>query len=212
LEEKLASILGPERMKFQLLPSGHSGIDPPIAQHKQKVATQNYFHWLETSLAEQRHFAEERKRQAEHEEAERLKISILLNHYRAQYVEQVAALVKFGPQLNNAIDQLSNVLLENEASHSHLPSLVSAMMKQIFEPALAIIKEMKEKIPLEEQGSAGLKSAWPLERLEKVLMFLHERPNLPQELQQLVQAIEMTGRYICQPTPFKNPLPSKPQP
>ncbi|KAH9879497.1 hypothetical protein IAQ61_001315 [Plenodomus lingam] len=52
---------------------------------------------------------------------------------------------------------------------------------------------MKEKIPLEEQGSAELHNALPLMRLEGVLSWLLKQPNLPQDFRTPGQAIEVTS-------------------
>ncbi|KAI8931546.1 hypothetical protein NX059_011201 [Plenodomus lindquistii] len=211
IDETLTSILGPERMKFQLSRSGHSGIDPIIAQHNQKSATQDLLNKFHARRVEERQIAKERQRQADVQEAERLRTAVLLDHYRAQYVNHVASLIEFGPLLNNALDHL-NTAAGTQANHHDIPSIVSAILSQIFVPVYTIIEKMKQQIPLEEEGSKALKTAWPLDHLDSVMKWLHSLPNLPPDFLSLGMAIEVISQHITTPTPFKNPLDVKPQP
>ncbi|KAH9876466.1 hypothetical protein J1614_003597 [Plenodomus biglobosus] len=201
IDKNLDSVV-PERRSIPFIPSGHSGIEGVLDEYNRNLASQRVLDWFHAHQVEQRRIAAERQRQADIEEVARLKISILFEHYRAQYVNHVVSLADFGPQLNNAIAQLE-AAIEDPTCCQDILGLGSAIVNQIFLPAFEIMKDMQAKIPLEEHASAELMSAWPLARLEK--------PSLPQDFFNLGHGIDVTCKYISQPTPFQNPLDPQPQ-
>lgn len=204
IENKLTSILGPARMEFQLQPSGHSGIDPVIAQHNQNQFRASLQDRHNAWKAEQRNLAEDRQRQAIQETRERARIAVLLDYHRSQYLQRLEVLVRLGPQLNVGIDRLEVAMANSDMRE--IAGLVSDMVGQILEPAYKMMQEMSMYIPLEESGAAELQDAWPLARVSQVFLFLSNAQSLPRELIYFGQGIEAVCKYILNPVPFQNPL------
>ncbi|CAO2658388.1 Nn.00g061110.m01.CDS01 [Neocucurbitaria sp. VM-36] len=208
---KLKSILGEQCMHLGVgLPSGHSGIDPVIAEYNQQKATAELHQQIEAWKAEERRKAEEQQQQLAREEEERQRIQAILEVARGRYMEHVEILAKYGPQLREGITMMDAALHDNNMPY--LANIVQAMTTEILEPANALFKEMDNNIPLEEEGARVLKEQWPVERIDEVYTFLKNESSLPAELVYFGQGIEAICKPILNPTPFNNPLDPKPAP
>ncbi|USP79463.1 hypothetical protein yc1106_06737 [Curvularia clavata] len=207
VQERLMNILGPERMKFELLPSGHNHIDPAIADYNQQLATNYLLEQWEAHKIEQRRQEEEQKRQAEEEGAERLRIQILLNHYRERYINRVERLALYAPDLTKGIDLIEAALMTGDREKA--AGVTRALVNEVLLPIYGLLTECKQEIPLEEVGADKLKGVWPLERLEAMYFCLKGKLDFFPEAFDMLQGIEIVCMAIANPTPFQDPLAPK---
>ncbi|RAR02865.1 hypothetical protein DDE83_008429 [Stemphylium lycopersici] len=210
VQERLTAILGPERMKLQLLPSGHNPIDPVIEEHYQQVATNDILSQWEIYKAEIRQQEEEHQRQVQEEEAVRLKAQILLTDYRNVYVGRLEKLALYGSDLAKGVDLLEAAL--QSGSIDDAARVVRDFTQQVLLPIDGLIKECSKEIPLEEVGAEKLKGFWPIERLNSMYKVLKRESNLPAEALYMLQGIEAICNPIKKPTPFQDPFAPKPAP
>ncbi|KAF1850406.1 uncharacterized protein K460DRAFT_327236, partial [Cucurbitaria berberidis CBS 394.84] len=211
IHEKLQVILGEQRMNMGVgLPSGHSGIDPAIAEYHQQKATAYLLENIDAWKSEQRHQAEEQQWQFAQEEEERKRIQAIVDFARGRYMQQVEKLALYGPQMREGIDMLEAAVQNNNLID--MAEIVRVMTIEILEPAHALFKAMNENIPLEEEGARVLKEQWPVERLDKLYTFLKNESSLPEELIYFAKGIEAICKPVIHPTPFENPLDPKPVP
>ena len=209
IDSTLTSILGPERMKVRLLPSGHSGIDPIIAEHNNRQMADHMLAQQDAIQAEERRKFALQQQQAAEEEANRSRIATLLEYHRGHYLERLQKLAQYGPQLAKGID-----MLEHAIQHADM-QMTYEVSKEFFEavvdPIDTMFQIMAQEIALEEEGAAHLKTVWPLERMSALHSFLSEQDDLPKELLILGQGLEAVAWTLMNPTPFQNPLDLQPQ-
>ncbi|KAJ4376338.1 hypothetical protein N0V83_001621 [Neocucurbitaria cava] len=184
-------------------PSGHSGIDPVMAEHNQRKFVQEFHDQVWACQVEEH-------RQLAQQEEERQRILGLLEVGRARYMKHVEMLANYGPQLHMGINMMKVTLRHNNMSD--LALLTREMITGILEPVHAIFQEMNENIPLEEEGAHILKNKWPIKHIDEVYIFLKNEDSLPPELVYFLQGIEAICKPISNPTPFINPLNPQPYP
>lgn len=206
--ERLMEILGPERMQAPLLPSGHNPVDPVIDEYYRQVATNNILEQWEAQKAEMRQQAEEQQRLAAEEEVARFKTQVLLDHYRAIYIDRLERLALYGPHLDLGIDMLEEALHTNNMAKAAI--VVRDLTHQILLPVHGLLLECDREIPLEEIGAEKLKSVWPVQRLEAMYTYLKGQPNLPCQIIDMLQGIETISKALANPTPFPDPFARKP--
>ena len=159
--EKLTSIVGEGRMKMGVgFPSGHSGIDPAIAEYHQQKAISDFWDRVDFRKAEERRLAEEQQRRRAQEEAERLEIEILLHHARARYMERVERLAFCGPHLDQAVN-----LLESALAVGNFPEamfIAESICVDILKRADEIFRDMNKEISLGKRvpGSSWNTGQW----------------------------------------------------
>jgi hypothetical protein len=207
VQEKLTSILGAERMNAPILPSGHSPIDPVIAEYNQQQA----LNALAEYDAEQRRIAEEQYIRQQQEQEQAFKINVLVDHYRAKYVQRVEQLEQCGPYLALGVDKLETAV-SNKAMDEDTTLGVLQMTHEILIPSLNKLKEMDPEIPLDVEGAQRLKAAWPFDRLKGVFGWMLSEATLPPELIKLGKCIKAVCGRIDNPQVWEHPLTPKPQP
>ncbi|KAJ5063494.1 hypothetical protein J3E72DRAFT_186622, partial [Bipolaris maydis] len=204
VQERLTNVLGAERMKFQLLPSGHNPIDPVIAEHNQRKITNSILDQWEAYKVQMRRQEEERKRQAHEEEVRRFKIQTLLDHYRQLYINRLEQLALYGRDLVMGIGYIEAALMAGGLYEA--ANVMQDMTHQVLLPIHTLLQKFNREIPLEEVGAEKLKSVWPMEGLVAVFEFLRGEPHLPPEAIDMMQGIQVICTALNNPTPFQDPL------
>ncbi|KAH7556639.1 hypothetical protein BM1_06073 [Bipolaris maydis] len=207
VQERLTNVLGAERMKFQLLPSGHNPIDPVIAEHNQRKITNSILDQWEAYKVQMRRQEEERKRQAHEEEVRRFKIQTLLDHYRQLYINRLEQLALYGRDLVMGIGYIEAALMAGGLYEA--ANVMQDMTHQVLLPIHTLLQKFNREIPLEEVGAEKLKSVWPMEGLVAVFEFLRGEPHLPPEAIDMMQGIQVICTALNNPTPFQDPLAPK---
>jgi hypothetical protein len=95
INERLTNILGEEKMKEPILPSGHNPMDPVIAEHNQRAATISILNYFDAQQAETQRQKNAHMRLAREEEATRLKTQVLYSHNRDIYEGRINKLAMF---------------------------------------------------------------------------------------------------------------------
>ena len=110
VREKLTNVLGEEKMKEPILPSGHNPMEPVMAEHNQRMATISLLSQFEAHKVEMQRQYDEQIRLAREEEANRLKTQILLGHYTDVYKGRINVLAWHTGHMLEGIDRLEHLL------------------------------------------------------------------------------------------------------
>ncbi len=211
INEKLTNILGEEKMKEPILPSGHNPMDPVIAEHNQRAATISILNYFDAQRAEVQHQENAQMRLAREEEATRLKTEILYSHYRDIYQGRINKLAMFTGDMLSGIDRLEAAI--SAMNTWEAANIVHVLTYQVFEPVHGLLQECDNEIPLDLDGTQMLKGAWPMARLQGLFDYLLSKANdLEPEVILMAQGIESIFQRLNNPTPFVNPLTPKPRP
>jgi len=202
IQAGLASILGPERMGLGVgLPSGHSGIDndPILARYnadKRIQDTKDAYEQYQTMLRQQR---EQQQHKEAEEAAARQSKQTELNAYHLIYKQRVKDLVALGPEFHAQAMRLLQAY--EQGDFQQLQWALSKIICNVLEKACKIFTEMQNGIMLELLGASELKSAWPLEAIDKVFAIFDEQAaaqfpeNEKNGLGYMIHCIQ----FICQP-------------
>ncbi|KAI4906040.1 hypothetical protein J4E90_010955 [Alternaria incomplexa] len=211
VREKLTNVLGEQKMKEPILPSGHNPMEPVIAEHNQRMATISLLNQFEAHKADVERQHHEQIRLAREEEATRLKTQILLGHYKDVYKGRINVLAWHTGHMLEGIDRLEHLLQTGE--QWEVAKVVQVLTHQVFEPVKRVLEEFDADIPLDPDGAQKLKEAWPMARLQGLYDFLLGRSNnLDSQTMRMAQCIEEILRRLNSPTVFVDPLAPKPQP
>jgi len=211
VREKLTNVLGEEKMKEPILPSGHNPMEPVISEHNQRMATISLLSQFEAHKVEVQRQHDEQIRLAREEEVTRLKTQILLGHYKDVYKGRINVLAWHTGHMLQGIDQLEHLLQTGEQWKA--AKVVQVLTHQVFEPVKRVLEEFDADIPLDPDGAQKLKEAWPMARLQALYDFLLGRSNnLDLQTMRMAQCIEEILRRLNNPTVFVDPLAPKPQP
>jgi len=211
VREKLTNVLGEEKMKEPILPSGHNPMEPVMAEHNQRMATISLLSQFEAHKVEMQRQYDEQIRLAREEEANRLKTQILLGHYTDVYKGRINVLAWHTGHMLEGIDRLEHLLQTGE--QWEVAKVVQVLTHQVFEPVKRVLEEFDADIPLDPDGAQKLKEAWPMARLQALYDFLLGRSNgLDLQTMRMAQCIEKFLRRLNNPTVFVDPLAPKPQP
>ncbi|KAI4605117.1 hypothetical protein J4E83_010853 [Alternaria metachromatica] len=211
VREKLINVLGEEKMKEPILPSGHNPMEPVIAEHNQRMATISLLSQFEAHKVDVQRQYDEQIRLAREEEVTRLKTQILLGHYKDVYKGRINVLAWHTGHMLEGIDRLEHLLQTGE--QWEVARVVQVLTHQVFEPVKRVLEEFDADIPLDPDGAQKLKEAWPMARLQALYDFLLGRSNnLDLQTMRMAQCIEEILRRLNNPTVFVDPLAPKPQP
>jgi hypothetical protein len=215
----LESVLGPERMKFNVgSPSGHSGIidDPILAQWNKEKFYNGVLDCVHDYDTQKHRQQQDLQRQAAEKEIKRQQDAALLEHHLLMYRQRLEQLIHFGPKFNEAIDNLERAA--NNRDLFAMCQIADAMCNNILTPAQEILDAQKHDalIGIEFESAQLLRDAWPLDRLDHVLRLLQpEMPHFSDEVQFsigfMLQGIEYACRPILCAQAFKTPLTQEPQ-
>ncbi|KAH6863626.1 hypothetical protein B0T12DRAFT_339314, partial [Alternaria alternata] len=205
IHERLTNILGEEKMKAPILPSGHNPIDPVIAEHNKRVATESIIDAFESRRAEIQRRADEQMWMAHQAHKAYVRTEVLWNHYHNIYQGRINRLAMYSGEMGNNIDLLDNAIANNDVWE--VANTVQFLTQQIFEPVLGLLQECDNEIPLAVDDAQKLKAIWPLARLEEVYGYLVSKADgLEPQVVFMAQLIEAIAYRIKNPTPLVNPL------
>ncbi|KAG9187184.1 hypothetical protein G6011_05055 [Alternaria panax] len=208
--ERLTNILGEEKMKAPILPSGHNPIDPVIAEHNNRVATISIIDAVETRRAEARRHVDEQTWELHQANEARTTTKVLYNHYVDIYWGRINILAMYTGEMGDKIDVLDNALANNNVWE--VANVVQVLTQQIFVPILGLLQECEREIPLDLEGAQKLRNAWPLARLDEVYEHLASKADgLEPQIVFMAQCIEAIAKRLNNPTPLVNPLEQKQQ-
>jgi len=211
VREKLTNVLGEEKMKEPILPSGHNPMEPVIAEHNQRMATISLLNQFKDHKVDVQRQYDEQIRLAREEEVTRLKTQILLGHYKDVYKGRINVLAWHTGHMLEGIDRLEHLLQTGE--QWEVARVVQVLTHQVFEPVKRVLEEFDADIPLDPDGAQKLKEAWPTARLQALYDFLLGRSsNLDLQTMRMAQCIEEIIRRLNNPTVFVDPLAPEPQP
>ncbi|CAN9150695.1 unnamed protein product [Alternaria alternata] len=211
IHERLTNILGEEKMKAPILPSGHNPIDPVIAEHNKRVATESIIDAFESRRAEIQRRADEQMWMAHQAHKAYVRTEVLWNHYHNIYQGRINRLAMYSGEMGNNIDLLDNAIANNDVWE--VANTVQFLTQQIFEPVLGLLQECDNEIPLAVDDAQKLKAIWPLARLEEVYGYLVSKADgLEPQVVFMAQLIEAIAHRIKNPTPLVNPLEQEQQP
>jgi hypothetical protein len=211
IHERLTNILGEEKMKAPILPSGHNPIDPVIAEHNKRVATESIIDAFESRRAEIQRRVDEQMWMAHQAHKAYVRTEVLWNHYHNIYQGRINRLVMYTGEMGDNIDLLDNAIANNDVWE--VANTVQFLTQQIFEPVLGLLQECDNEIPLAVDDAQKLKAIWPLARLEEVYGYLVSKADgLEPQVVFMAQLIEAIAHRIKNPTPLVNPLEQEQQP
>ncbi|KAI4950234.1 hypothetical protein J4E91_004890 [Alternaria rosae] len=211
VREKLTNVLGEEKMKEPILPSGHNPMEPVIAEYNQRRATIGLLNQFEAHRAEAQRQYNEQMRLAREQEAARLKTKVLLDYYKNVYQGRIDVLAWHTGDMLSGIDRLEYLIQNGEPWE--VTKVVQVLTHQVFEPVKRLLEEFDADIPLDPEGAQRLKQAWPIARLQALYDFLLGKSNgLDPQTVRMAQCIEEILRRLNNPTVFVNPLAPKSQP
>ncbi|KAL1801215.1 hypothetical protein ACET3X_001557 [Alternaria dauci] len=211
IQERLTNILGEEKMRAPILPSGHNPIDPVIAEHNERVANESIVEAVEARRAEiQRHVYEQAWMIHQANEA-RVRTKVLWEHYLNIYQGRINMLAMYTGEMGDYIDLLDNCIYNNDVWEA--ANTVQILTHQIFEPILGLLKECDDEIPLDIEGAQKLKAAWPLARVEEVYGYLASNSDgLEPQVVFMAQLIEAIAYRLSNPTQLVDPCKEEQQP
>ncbi|CAN9099223.1 unnamed protein product [Alternaria alternata] len=211
IHERLTDILGEEKMKAPILPSGHNPIDPVIAEHNKRVATESIIDAFESRRAETQRRVDEQMWMAHQAHKAYVRTEVLWNHYHNIYQGRINRLAMYTGEMGDNIDLLDNAIANNDVWE--VANTVQFLTQQIFEPVLGLLQECDNEIPLAVDDAQKLKAIWPLARLEEVYGYLVSKADgLEPQVVFMAQLIEAIAHRIKNPTPLVNPLEQEQQP
>ncbi|CAN9124061.1 unnamed protein product [Alternaria sp. RS040] len=211
IHERLTNILGEEKMKAPILPSGHNPIDPVIAEHNKRVATESIIDAFESRRAEIQRRVDEQMWMAHQAHKAYVRTEVLWNHYHNIYQGRIDRLAMYAGEMGDNIDLLDNAIANNDVWE--VANTVQFLTQQIFEPVLGLLQECDHEIPLAVDDAQKLKAIWPLARLEEVYEYLVSKADgLEPQVVFMAQLIEAIAHRIKNPTPLVNLLEQEQQP
>lgn len=211
VREKLTNVLGEEKMKEPILPSGHNPMEPVIAEYNQRMATIGLLNQFEAHRAEAQGQYNKRMRLAREEEAALLKTKVLLDYYKDVYQGRIDVLAWHTGDMLSGIDRLEYLIQNGEPWE--VTKVVQVLTHQVFEPVKRLLEEFDAYIPLDPEGAQRLKQAWPMARLQALYDFQLGKANgLDLQAVHMAQCIEEILRRLNDPMVFVDPLAPKPQP
>jgi hypothetical protein len=211
IHERLTNILGEEKMKAPILPSGHNPIESVIAEHNKRVATESIIDAFESRRAEIQRRVDEQMWMAHQAHKAYVRTEVLWNHYHNIYQGRINRLVMYTGEMGDNIDLLDNAIANNDVWE--VANTVQFLTQQIFEPVLGLLQECDNEIPLAVDDAQKLKAIWPLARLEEVYGYLVSKADgLEPQVVFMAQLIEAIAHRIKNPTPLVNPLEQEQQP
>lgn len=211
IHERLTNILGEEKMKAPILPSGHNPIDPVIAEHNKRVATESIIDAFESRRAEIQRRVDEQMWMAHQAHKAYVRTEVLWNHYHNIYQGRINRLAMYTGEMGDNIDLLDNAIANNDVWE--VANTVQFLTQQIFEPVLGLLQECDNEIPLAVDDAQKLKAIWPLARLEGVYGYLVSKADgLEPQVVFMAQLIEAIAHRIKNPTPLVNSLEEEQQP
>jgi hypothetical protein len=210
--EKLTNVLGEERMREPMLPSGHNPMEPVIAEHNQRMVKIFLLNQRDAERAEAQRQHIEQIRLAREEEAARLKTQILLDHYKDIYQGRIDILAMYAGDMLQGIDRLEH-LLQTGSPGWEVDNVMKVMAHQVFEPIYCLLQEFDSEIPLDPEGAEKLMGAWPMARLDGLYKFLEIKAGImsPQAIY-LLEGIKLIAQRLLNPTTFVDPLAPRPCP
>lgn len=211
IHERLTNILGEEKMKAPILPSGHNPIDPVIAEHNKRVATGSIIDVFESRRAEIQRRVDEQMWMAYQAHKAYVRTEVLWNHYHNIYQGRINRLAMYTGEMSDNIDLLDNAIANNDVWE--VANTVQFLTRQIFEPVLGLLQECDNEIPLAVDDAQKLKAIWPLARLEEVYGYLVSKADgLEPQVVFMAQLIEAIAHRIKNLKPLVNPLEQEQQP
>ncbi|OAG13696.1 hypothetical protein CC77DRAFT_1067635 [Alternaria alternata] len=211
IHERLTNILGEEKMKAPILPSGHNPIEPVIAEHNKRVATESIIDAFESRRAEIQRRVDEQMWMAHQAHKAYVRTEVLWNHYHNIYQGRINRLAMYTGEMGDNIDLLDNAIANNDVWE--VANTIQFLTQQIFDPVLGLLQECDNEIPLAVDDAQKLKAIWPLARLEEVYGYLVSKADgLEPQVVFMAQLIEAIAHRIKNPTPLVNPLEQEQQP
>ncbi|KAH6865479.1 hypothetical protein BKA58DRAFT_442260 [Alternaria rosae] len=199
VREKLTNVLGEEKMRAPILPSGHNPMEPVIAEYNQCMATIGLLNQFKAHRAEAQRQYNEQMRLAREEEAARLNTKVLLDYYKNVYQGRIDVLAWHTGDMLSGIERLEYLIQNGELWE--VTKVVQVLTHQVFEPVKRLLEEFDADIPLDPEGAQRLKQAWPMARLQALYDFLLGKANgLDPQTVRMAQCIEEILRRLDNPS------------